>query len=121
MPRYTVELSDDAARVIEAEVSAGRQPSADAVLDKLLREERTRRDHLDALIDEGFESGPAIPVDEEFWRNAEIVMPGNHPKIHTGIRFDADMLGWFQAQGKGWQTRMNAVLRAYYEHNQRPS
>jgi len=29
------------------------------------------------------------------------------------LRIDPDVLGWFKAQGKGYQTRMNAVLRAY--------
>jgi uncharacterized protein (DUF4415 family) len=33
--------------------------------------------------------------------------------MHTGIRIDTDVLNWFKAQGRGWQTRMNAVLRAY--------
>jgi Arc/MetJ-type ribon-helix-helix transcriptional regulator len=67
MPRYTVELSNAAAKVIEAEVTSGRQPSAEAFFEELLREAQARRDHLNALIDEGFESGPAIPVTEEFW------------------------------------------------------
>ena len=31
------------------------------------------------------------------------------------FRLDADMLDWFRTQGKGYQTRINAVLRAYYE------
>lgn len=36
-------------------------------------------------------------------------------KKHVGLRIDADVLEWFRGQGRGWQTRMNAVLRAYYE------
>ena len=31
------------------------------------------------------------------------------------MRLDADIVDWFKSQGKGYQTRMNAVLRAYYE------
>ena len=31
----------------------------------------------------------------------------------TSLRLDPDVLAWFKAQGKGYQTRMNAVLRAY--------
>ena len=30
-------------------------------------------------------------------------------------KFDADMVAWFKAQGRGYQARMNAVLRSYYE------
>lgn len=36
---------------------------------------------------------------------------------HTGIRLDADVLDWFKSQGKGWQTRINAVLRSYFDHH----
>jgi hypothetical protein len=34
-------------------------------------------------------------------------------KIVTTIRLDADVLEWFRAMGAGYQTRINAVLRAY--------
>jgi len=56
---------------------------------------------------------PTVELDEEFWRNARVVEPGR--KVHTGIRIDADVLDWFRAQGKGFQSHMNAVLRAYVE------
>jgi len=37
------------------------------------------------------------------------------------VRYDADVLAWFKAQGRGYQTRMNAVLRSYYEaHKDEP-
>lgn len=34
-------------------------------------------------------------------------------KISTTIRFDADVLAAFKAQGDGWQTRMNDALREW--------
>lgn len=80
---------------------------------KAMRRENKNRTHMDA---------PAQPVDEDFWRRAHFTMPDTHLKIHTGIRLDADMLAWFKEQGRGWQTRMNAVLRSYYEaHTDRSS
>ena len=30
------------------------------------------------------------------------------------IRLDSDVVEWFKAQGKGWQTKMNWALRLYY-------
>jgi uncharacterized protein (DUF4415 family) len=36
-------------------------------------------------------------------------------KESISLRVDHEVLGWFRAQGPGWQTRMNAVLRAYKE------
>ena len=38
------------------------------------------------------------------------------PKKLLSIRLDADVVAWFQAQGPGYQTRMNAVLKAYMKH-----
>ena len=37
------------------------------------------------------------------------------PKALVSLRVDADVLAWFRAQGPGYQTRMNAVLRAFKE------
>ena len=34
-------------------------------------------------------------------------------KEQIALRVDADVQTWFRAQGAGWQTRMNAVLKAY--------
>jgi len=35
------------------------------------------------------------------------------PKAAISLRVDADVLAWFKAQGPGYQTRINAILRAY--------
>ena len=35
-----------------------------------------------------------------------------NPKVHTRLRIDPDVLEHFNAKGPGWQTRINAVLRA---------
>lgn len=45
-----------------------------------------------------------------------IVRQGLKPvpaKTSISLRLDADVLEWFKAQGPGYQTRMNAVLRAF--------
>jgi len=35
------------------------------------------------------------------------------PKELVSLRIDTDVLKWFKASGAGYQTRINAVLRAY--------
>jgi uncharacterized protein (DUF4415 family) len=35
------------------------------------------------------------------------------PKASVSLRIDVDVLAWFKAQGAGYQTRINAILRAY--------
>jgi uncharacterized protein (DUF4415 family) len=53
------------------------------------------------------------PLDASFFKEAELRMPRAKPVIT--IRLDPDLLDWFKAQGKGYQTRINAVLRMYME------
>jgi len=52
------------------------------------------------------------PLGEEFWRKA-VRNPYYRPvKTSTTVRIDADVLAWLRAQGKGYQTRINGILRA---------
>lgn len=56
-------------------------------------------------------------------RSLDLVPPGWHrvareapvapPKTKVTLKLDGDMLAWFRGLGRGWQPRMNAVLRAY--------
>ena len=57
----------------------------------------------------------AHPTDEAFWKNAKVVMPV--PKEIVTMRLDADLLRWFR-QHPGYQTRINAILRAYMNAQQ---
>jgi uncharacterized protein (DUF4415 family) len=52
-------------------------------------------------------------LDEDFWKTAKVHQPANKERLT--VRFDADLVQWFKQQGKGYQTRMNSVLRSYYE------
>jgi uncharacterized protein (DUF4415 family) len=42
------------------------------------------------------------------------LIPGPGRKTSVTIRLDSDMVEWFKAQGKGWQTKMNWALRLYF-------
>ena len=47
------------------------------------------------------------------WSSFRLVVP--KAKKMISLRVDADVLEFFRAQGKGYQTRMNAVLKSYRE------
>jgi len=65
----------------------------------------------DTQIRRGIASDPeAPPTDEEFWKDATVVWPTR--KTVVTMRLDADLLAWFR-QERGYQTRINAILRAY--------
>ena len=51
------------------------------------------------------------------WSKATLVIPV--PKDPISIRLDKDVLDFFKATGKGYQTRINAVLRHYMQEKQK--
>ena len=64
-----------------------------------------------AEVHAAVESDPdAHPTDENFWKDAKVVLPRRKEVIT--MRLDADLLEWFRQQ-RGYQTRINAILRSY--------
>ncbi|HEY7990203.1 MAG TPA: BrnA antitoxin family protein [Stellaceae bacterium] len=54
------------------------------------------------------------------WANASLEVPA--PKVVLNMRVDRDVLDFFRKTGRGYQTRINAVLRAFVtaqEHRSR--
>ncbi len=65
----------------------------------------------------GIEADPdARATDESFWKNAQVVLP--RPKQTVTMRLDADLLEWLQKEPR-YQTRINAILRAYMQAHQK--
>jgi uncharacterized protein (DUF4415 family) len=62
-------------------------------------------DEEDGFLPEGWESSVEIGVPE--------------PAHPVSIRIDASVLRWFKARGPGYQTRINAVLRAFVRARER--
>jgi uncharacterized protein (DUF4415 family) len=81
-----------------------RQYSMDEIKEMIARGEDQTRD-----------DAPVYEVDEDFWKNAYVVRPGDKPKTSVHLRLDPEVFDWFKAQGKGHLTHMSAVLRACYE------
>jgi uncharacterized protein (DUF4415 family) len=51
------------------------------------------------------------PLTEDFWKNAVRGKYYKPTKTSTTVRIDSDVLAWLRAQGKGYQSRINAILR----------
>jgi uncharacterized protein (DUF4415 family) len=75
---------------------------------ELTAEELARRSPEDIDLSDLPELG------DEFFKNARLLGPHERKRQMT-IRIDGDVIDWFKAQGSGYQSRMNAVLRAYVE------
>ena len=55
-------------------------------------------------------------IPSDWHKDAEMVVPS--AKKLLSLRVDPDVLAWFRATGPGYQTRMNAALRAYVRAQQ---
>ena len=74
-------------------------------------EQKMRLEALAKRPDSEIDCSDIPELDENFWKNA-VQNPFYKPtKQVTTVRIDADVMLWLKAQGKGYQTRMNKILR----------
>jgi uncharacterized protein (DUF4415 family) len=66
---------------------------------------------LAEIPDESINYSDIPPLDDDFWKNAEQNPFYKPTKTSTTVRVDSDVLAWLKSQGKGYQTRINAILR----------
>lgn len=85
-------------------------------------EDKTDWARVDAMTDEDIER--AMRDDPDWkdhmnidWSKAKMVIPDRKKAI--SIRLDPDIIDFFQATGKGYQTRINAVLRHFVDEQKR--
>ena len=80
-------------------------------------ESRTDWARVDAMTEAELEASIAADPDDLHetpeWNEAVLGLPPR--KAHINIRIDADVLAWFRQTGRGYQTRINNVLRAFVE------
>lgn len=69
------------------------------------------------MRDEDIDYSDIPPLSDEFFRTARLLMP--QPKKPVAMRLDADVLEWLKRQGPGYQSRVNAILRAFMATEQR--
>ena len=79
---------------------------------------KKRLKELEAFQDEDIDYSDIPELDESFWQRAQLQMP--QPKKGVYVRLDTDVLDWLKSKGKGYQTRMNAMLRAMMEGDKQP-
>lgn len=85
-------------------------------MSKPSRNAGTDWERIDAMKDEDVDYSDIAELDETFFQNADLRLPR---KKAVTIRLDADVLDWFKRQGRGYQTRINKLLRAYMQSQQR--
>ncbi len=78
---------------------------------------------LNAMTDKDIDLSDIPEVTPEMFARA-VVRRGLKPtpkKTQLTLRMDNDVLTWFKRQGRGYQTRINALLRAYMEAHKEQS
>jgi uncharacterized protein (DUF4415 family) len=76
-------------------------------------EEERRR--LEAMTDADIDLSESPELTEEFFRNAVRGPVRIGPKEHVSIRLDSDVLAWLRSFGRGYQIRINRILRGVME------
>lgn len=71
---------------------------------------------LSEMDDKDIDTSDIKELDDAFFQDAELRVPSKQP---VTLRIDSDVLLWFKSQGQGYQTRINKLLRAYMESQQR--
>jgi len=72
---------------------------------------KRKLEQLAARPDSAIDFSEIPPLKESFWKNA-IRNPFYRPvKQQLTVRLDADVVAWLRRQGRGYQTRLNQVLR----------
>ncbi len=76
---------------------------------------------LDAMRDEDIDFSDIPPMTPEMFAKAVVRVGWKPvaPKQQITLRLDADVLEWFRARGVGYQTQINALLRAYMDEHLR--
>ncbi len=82
-----------------------------ASLPPLTEKQKAELAALAARSDGEIDYSDIPPLTEKFWNNAARGRFYKPIKTSTTVRIDADVLAWLRAQGKGYQSRINAILR----------
>ena len=82
-----------------------------------IKESRTDWNRLKNMSDKEIDISDVPELGKSFFEKAVVRMPKS--KKAVSIRMDTDVIDWFKSGGKGYQTKINAVLRSYAEAHQK--
>jgi uncharacterized protein (DUF4415 family) len=68
---------------------------------------------LRAMPDSRLDYSDIPKLNKSFWKTAKLTRP--EPKDRLTIRVAHDVVEWLKKRGRGYQTRINAILRSYME------
>jgi uncharacterized protein (DUF4415 family) len=75
------------------------------------KKSQTDWEQVDTIADDDINFSDIPELDNDFFKNAKIVLP--KPKIPITLRVESDVLEWYKSKGDKYQTLMHAVLKEY--------
>ena len=83
----------------------------------ILNKSETDWEKFDAITDEDIDLSDCPEITPEQFAKAVVRqgLPERRRKAQVTLRIDDDVLEWFKSQGRGYQTQINSLLRAYME------
>ena len=86
-------------------------------LPSLTEKQQAELKALSEMPDNEIDTSDIPPLEDAFWKKA-VCNPFYRPtKTSTTVRVDSDVLAWLKSQGKGYQTRINVILREAMLHS----
>lgn len=77
------------------------------------KQSKTDWARIDAMKDEDIDYSDIPPLTDDFFKKAVIRWPSEKERIT--ISLDKDILSYLRTLGKGYQTKINAILRAWFQ------
>ena len=74
-----------------------------------MRLSKTRLSEIESLPEDSIDTSEIAELDDDFWENAQRIVPENY------LQIEHEILEWFKKQGQDYHDQINTVLRAYIE------
>jgi len=75
----------------------------------MMKLSKTRLSEIESIPEDAIDTSEIPELDDDFWENAELIVPENY------LQIEHEILDWFKGQGQDYHTRINTVLRAYMD------
>ena len=78
----------------------------------MMKLSKTRLSEIESLPEDSIDTSEIAELDDDFWENAQRIVPENY------LQIEHEILEWFKEQGQDYHERINKVLRAHMETHQ---
>ena len=78
----------------------------------MIKFSKTRLSEIENLPEDSIDTSEIAELDDDFWENAQRIVPENY------LQIEHEILEWFKKQGQDYHDQINKVLRAHIDAHQ---